>query len=215
MIALEKVSKWRGSGSDATQVLNEISVRFEPGVNVGILAKPGAGKTTLLSLLAKATTPDAGRIMHYMSVSWPISTKIGLINSHTPRDNIRFACRLYDVKAPEIIRWVDRFVGLGSYLDEDINSLPAGLKQKFTFALSVGLHFDYYLWDDVVLMGDDAFRAMSTDILRERQKSSTFIIATSSPKLLRDFCDIYYILNAGQLIRYGELDEALGAYNRL
>jgi simple sugar transport system ATP-binding protein len=57
-LALENISKSFG----AVQVLQDISLRLEPGQVTAIVGDNGAGKSTLLKLMAGIHAPDGGRI---------------------------------------------------------------------------------------------------------------------------------------------------------
>jgi putative ABC transport system ATP-binding protein len=61
MLIVEKVSKTFG-GVASRRVLNEVSLRLEPGEYIAVMGESGSGKSTLLNLIAGLDTPDSGRV---------------------------------------------------------------------------------------------------------------------------------------------------------
>ncbi len=73
MIELHNVSKSYRAGQGWNRVLDDITVTFPKGKNVGILGLNGAGKSTLLRLIGGVEPPDRGTIRREGRVSWPIA----------------------------------------------------------------------------------------------------------------------------------------------
>src|SRR5262245_19315413 len=61
-IALEKVSKRHGSGSQAITAVSEVSLRVPYGQFLAITGPSGSGKSTLLNLIAGLEGPSSGRV---------------------------------------------------------------------------------------------------------------------------------------------------------
>ena len=69
MISLDRVSKtYRVRGGGRKAVLDNVSLTFEVGHNVGILGVNGAGKSTLIRLLAGSELPDRGVVRRHARV---------------------------------------------------------------------------------------------------------------------------------------------------
>jgi ABC-type lipoprotein export system ATPase subunit len=62
MLELKNVSKRYGSGGDAVEVLEQISLRVEPGQTVSVVGPSGSGKSTLLNLIGGLDRPTDGTI---------------------------------------------------------------------------------------------------------------------------------------------------------
>ena len=72
MIMLERVSKTYKTTSGRKVVLDDATLTFASGQNIGILGANGAGKSTLIRLLAGSEMPDRGTIRRYGRVSFPL-----------------------------------------------------------------------------------------------------------------------------------------------
>jgi len=72
MIMLDRVSKTYKTTSGRKVVLDDATLTFASGHNIGILGANGAGKSTLIRLLAGSGMPDRGTIRRYARVSFPL-----------------------------------------------------------------------------------------------------------------------------------------------
>src|SRR5262252_10027174 len=96
MINLERVSKaYRVRGGRRKAVLNDVSLTFEAGHNIGILGLNGAGKSTLIRLLAGSEMPDRGTIRRSARVSFPLGFGGTFHGALSGRENTRFLARIY------------------------------------------------------------------------------------------------------------------------
>lgn len=210
MILLDNVYKsYRGDGRQRTEILKGFSGVFRPGVNVGILGRNGAGKSTLMRLLSGAEPPDRGEIYRKGRVSWPLGFGGGFHGSLTGRANLRLITDIYGVDYREVVDFVENFSGLGRFMDEQVRTYSSGMRARLAFGASMAVRFDYYLIDEVIAVGDSAFKEQCQRVLEQRRKEATVILVSHSSRLLRDFCDIGGVLSDGTLTFYETLSEAI------
>ena len=62
-LELKNVAKGFGSGSERSEILNDINLDIKEGEFVAIVGYSGSGKTTLISLIAGLLGPDTGTVM--------------------------------------------------------------------------------------------------------------------------------------------------------
>jgi capsular polysaccharide transport system ATP-binding protein len=215
MIRLDGVTVRYRRSSGAHPVLENVSAAFEPRRNTGILGQRGTGKSTLIKLLGRLTRPDGGRVMHDGSVSWPLTSQRTFLMTVSIRKNIRFIAKLYRSHAPELIRLVDRMAGLGTMLDTPIRDLPREVRARATYSLCLALGFDYYIADEALFIGDPEFREGCRFYLQRMRHRRALIIATGHPNIIREHCDVVYILHAATLRRFDDTREAIRAFRAL
>lgn len=196
-------------------VLDDVSIEFTKGNNIGILGLNGAGKSTLISIICGNERPDSGTVIRKARVSWPIGLGIGFHGSLTGRENLRFTARVYGKSLAEVIDYVEDFAELGPYMDMPIKTYSSGMRAKLAFGLSMAIGFDFYLVDEAHAVGDATFRQKSLAAFNERKKTSTLIIVSHSPSVIRENCDKAAILYEGHLYEYEDLDSAFKVYDEI
>lgn len=215
MIELKNVCKSYRTPYGKKVVLDDVSIRFNQGTNIGILGLNGAGKSTLIRMICGNELPDSGEVIRKSRVSWPIGLGIGFHGSLTGRENLRFTARVYGKDIHEIVNFVEDFAELGHYMDMPIKTYSSGMRAKLAFGLSMAIGFDFYLVDEAHAVGDATFRQKSLDAFNERKKTSTLIIVSHSPSVIRENCDKAAILFDGHLYQYEDLDSAFKVYDEI
>ena len=213
MILLEGVSKQYETRQGKRTILNNISLKIERGQKVGILGRNGAGKSTLIRLLSGAELPTSGHIQRDMSVSWPLAFAGAFQGSLTGLDNLRFICRVYNVPIDPILPFVKEFSELGLYLYEPTKSYSSGMNARLAFAISMAIEFDCYLIDEVMAVGDNRFQERCAYELFERRAERAKIIVSHHPETIKAHCEKIFVLNAGNITQFDDVDSAYEYYN--
>ncbi|WP_165837702.1 ATP-binding cassette domain-containing protein [Zavarzinia aquatilis] len=210
MVALDHVTVQYYQRSRVVTALSDVSFIVHPGQSVGILGTKGSGKTTLIRLLAKLEQPMTGRVVHHnMTASWPLWARTGLIRGMTVRDNIRFTAQLYGRAAPDLIRSVDDFAGLGASMDRLLGDLPASTMAKVMFSAAVGLDFDFYPIDGLNATSDLEFRRKADETLQMLRRRAAIVLATGRAAAIKQYCDVAYVLHRGVLTHHDTIDKAI------
>lgn len=215
MIELQHICKAYPIKEGKHVVLNDINLRIEEGRNLAILGLNGAGKSTLIRIIGGAEHPDSGRVVRTSRVSWPIGFSGGFHGSLSGRENLRFVSRIYGADIKKVTEYVENFAELGPYLDMPIKTYSSGMKSKLAFGLSMAISFDFYLIDEAFSVGDAAFRAKATKALKERTAQSTLIFVSHSTAAVRQACVCGAVLNAGTLVYYPVLEDAIKHYSEI
>lgn len=217
-IELKNVTKFYDTDEGRKYILKDASMVFPTGVNIGILGKNGVGKSSLLKLIGGATYQDSGRIHSDENVSWPVGFKGCLQGGLTARQNVAFVCMLMQqskFNTRRIIDFVQDFSDLGDSFDLPIRTYSTGMKAKLGFAVSLSFDFDTYLIDEMLSVGDIAFKKKSKAALKEKIKTSRVILVSHSAKKIRDFCQKAIIMDDGRLTMIDDVKTAIEVYKKL
>ena len=215
MITLDGVSKVYRTRSGRRTVLDNVSVTFDSGQNVGVLGVNGAGKSTLIRLIAGSEIPDFGVVRRYARVSFPLGFGGTFHGALSGRENVAFVARIYGAGTRGVLHYVEEFSELGEYLHMPVNTYSAGMRARLAFATCLALDFDLYLIDEVTEVGDQRFRQKCAEAFRERMQRSDIILVTHNIHTLRQYCDRGAILANGELTLFDDIDTALGQYHRM
>ena len=115
MISFDRVSKSYVTPTGRRVVLDDVSIVFAPGRNLGILGVNGTGKSTLLRLIAGSEMPDKGRIIRYGRVSFPLGFSGTFHGALSGRENVAFIARVYGASVKRTLVYVRDFAELGPY----------------------------------------------------------------------------------------------------
>ena len=215
MITLDRVSKVYRTRSGRRTGLDNVSVTFDSGQNVGVLGVNGAGKSTLIRLIAGSEIPDFGVVRRYARVSFPLGFGGTFHGALSGRENVAFVARIYGAGTRGVLHYVEEFSELGEYLHMPVNTYSAGMRARLAFATCLALDFDLYLIDEVTEVGDQRFRQKCAEAFRERIQRSDIILVTHNIHTLRQYCDRGAILANGELTLFDDIDAALGQYHRM
>jgi capsular polysaccharide transport system ATP-binding protein len=215
MIKLTEITKQYDSNAGLRTILRGINLVVNPGERVGILGRNGAGKSTLIRIISGAEPPTSGTIERTMSVSWPLAFTGGFHGRLTGLDNLRFICRIYGVDFHDRVAFVEDFTQLGSYLREPVMTYSSGMRARLAFAISMTIDFDCYLVDEVMAVGDEAFRERCQVELFEKRKDKTMIMVSHSRGYLEKTCNRFLLFRDGKIEEHATCDDAYFAYKRM
>ncbi|GAA1155506.1 ATP-binding cassette subfamily B protein [Kitasatospora gansuensis] len=217
-------------------LIDDLSLKVEPGHTVAIVGPTGAGKTTLVNLLMRFYETTGGRItldgVDIAAMSREeLRAGIGMVLQDTwlfggtIADNIAYgaegASRKAVVEAAKAAH-VDRFVrtlpdGYDTVIDDEGAGVSAGEKQLITIARA-------FLAQPSILVLDEATSSVDTrtEVLIQRAMArlrtgrTSFVIAHRL-STIRD-ADVILVMEDGSIVEQGSHDEliaAKGAYARL
>lgn len=215
MISLVNVTKRYKGKRGYNYVIDDISLDFPRGVNVGIVGGNGAGKSTFLRLLGGAEEPTRGKVYRHGTVSWPLGFGGVFQGSLSGINNVRFIARIYNKDLRKVIKFVREFTELGERLEMPVSTFSSGMRAKFNFAISMAIDFDFYLIDELTAVGDSSFRNKCKMEFDKRRERSTIIIVSHQTGTIRQYCDIVMILKDGKLTPYADIEEGIKTYEGL
>ena len=212
MIRLERVSKSFRRDGVTKHILHDVSFDLPPGRNIAILGRNGAGKSTLMRLIAGTLRPDRGRILRRRRVSWAMGFSGSFHPALTGAQNTRFVARVYGRDTAALDAIVQDFAELGASYRLPVGPYSTGMRARLAFALSMGVDFEVYLVDEVIGVGDTAFRRKCATAFRQRMDRARVLMISHSATTLRQFCDAGLVMEAGRLTFFDTVEAAIEAH---
>ncbi|MEM1402831.1 MAG: ABC transporter ATP-binding protein [Pseudomonadota bacterium] len=196
------------------RVLKEVSLKLYRGESLGIIGRNGAGKTTLLRLMAGILAPSSGEIRRQPGASISLlSLGLGFQPQLTGRDNARLSAMLQGASPAEAdacLAPIREFSELASSFDEPVVTYSAGMRARLGFATALQTKVDVMLIDEVLSVGDKAFREKAAAAMRERIVSDqTVVLVSHSEQQISRMCDVAAWIEGGELRGYGVAEEVL------
>ncbi len=198
--------------------LENISFSVQPGESVALIGRNGAGKSTLLSLLAGVLKPSEGKVITRGQVAAMLELGAGFHPELTGRENIRLNATLLGLRQREInsaIPAIMEYAGLGDFIDEPVRIYSSGMLARLGFSVMTQVSPDILLIDEVLAVGDQAFREKCLHTLRCFQRQGvTLLMVSHNPKDISDFCDRVLWFENQRLFDSGTPLEILPRYKK-
>ncbi|MHC5797018.1 ABC transporter ATP-binding protein [Lacisediminihabitans sp. FW035] len=197
--------------------LRNVTFSVAPGEAIGVVGRNGQGKSTLLKLVAEVVFADEGSVRVGAGVAPLIEITGGFVDDLTVRDNVYLTAGLHGMKRFEIDERFDEIIAfseIGDFLDTPYKHLSSGMKVRIAFAVISRLEEPIILVDEVLAVGDKAFREKCYRRIEELLAGGrTLFFVSHSEKDLRRFCTRGLYLDKGSLVLDASISEVLDRYN--
>ncbi len=201
---------------DEFWALRDVSFAVRPGEAIGVVGRNGQGKSTLLKLVAEVVLPDEGTVAVRAGVAPLIEITGGFVDDLSVRDNVYLTAGLHGMPRREIderFEEIIEFAEIGAFLDTPYKHLSSGMKVRLAFSVISRLEEPVLLVDEVLAVGDRAFREKCYARIQELLDGGrTLFFVSHSERDLRRFCTRGLYLNKGRLALDGPIDDVLARY---
>jgi ABC-2 type transport system ATP-binding protein len=197
--------------------LRGVSFTVQPGESIGVVGRNGQGKSTLLRLVAGVLLSDEGTVTVNGGVAPLIEITGGFVGDLTVRENVRLTAGLHGMSREEVSRRYDdiiAFAELAGFEDAPYKHLSNGMKVRLAFSVVSQLDEPILLVDEVLAVGDKAFRDKCYKRIDELlAEGRTLFFVSHNERDLRRFCTRGLYLDKGALVLDAPIAEVLDRYN--
>ena len=178
-----------------------ISFELRPGECLGLVGSNGAGKSTLLKQIAGLIKPDAGEIEINGRVGALIELGAGFNPLLSGYENIFVNGAVLGMGKREVAAKLDQilaFAELGPFIESPVQSYSSGMKVRLGFAVAAHLQPDLLLIDEVLAVGDVAFRMRCHRRIHQILKNTAVVFVSHNEVDVRRVSTKAIHLHAGQ-----------------
>jgi ABC-2 type transport system ATP-binding protein len=202
--------------------VNNVSFDVCGGEIFGFLGPNGAGKTTTIKMIVGLLQPSAGnvRVAGYDVQAQPIQAKAAsgyvpdtpnLYPKLSGRELLRFVGDLYEVDPQQNERRMEellRLFDLEKAGDDPIDSYSHGMQQKTALAAALVHDPKVLVLDEPTVGLDPRSARLIKDMLRQMaNRGAAVFLSTHILEIAERMCDRIGIINKGELIAVGSMDE--------
>ena len=202
--------------------VNNVSFEVHAGEMFGFLGPNGAGKTTTIKMIVGLLKPTSGtvRVAGYDIQTQPLLAKASsgyvpdtpnLYAKLTGRELLRFVGDLYDVDRHQIAHRIDellRMFDLATAANETVDSYSHGMQQKASLAAALMHDPKVLILDEPTVGLDPKSARLIKDILRQlADRGAAVMLSTHILEIAERMCDRIGIINKGELVAVGTMDE--------
>jgi lipopolysaccharide transport system ATP-binding protein len=201
---------------DEFWAVDRVSFELRRGETLGLIGHNGAGKTTLLRMISGLIKPDAGRIELNGRLQALIALGAGFNPLLTGRENVYVNASILGVRKREIDRLFDRivdFAGVEDAIDMPVQSYSSGMVVRLGFAIAAHLEPDILLVDEVLSVGDLAFRTKCQVRIQEmKEKGVAIVLVSHNLHTISHVCTRALTLDKGRILFDGDTETAIDVY---
>ena len=185
----------------------DISFTLEKGDMLGIIGTNGAGKSTLLKAISGIMEPTRGSVKRRGTIAALLELTSGFDRELTVKENVylRGAMLGYTRKfMDDTYEQIVEFAELKEFENKAFKALSTGMKSRLAFSIASLVRPDILILDEVLSVGDGAFRAKSQKKMREIiAGGATTILVSHSLTQVREMCNKILWLDQGRQIEFG------------
>ena len=195
----------------------DVTFSLEKGDMMGIIGSNGAGKSTLLKAVSGIMVPTKGEMEINGSIAALLELGSGFDGDLTVRENtyLRGAMLGYNRKfMDDMYEKIIDFAELKDFQDRPFKQLSSGMKSRLAFSIACLVNPDILILDEVLSVGDGAFRKKSGDKMKQILSGGvTGILVSHSVDQVREMCNKILWLDHGKQIYFGsETETVCNAY---
>ncbi len=186
----------------------DVTFSLEKGDMLGIIGTNGAGKSTLLKVISGIMEPTKGWVKREGNIAALLELASGFDGDLTVRENtylrgamLGYTRRFMDETYGQIID----FAELKEFEGRPFKQLSSGMKSRLAFSIASLVQPDILILDEVLSVGDGAFRKKSEAKMREIiTGGATTILVSHSIQQVREMCNKILWLHKGRQIEFGD-----------
>ena len=196
-----------------------ITFSIDRGDMLGIIGTNGAGKSTLLKAISGILEPTDGRVVCNGKISALLELGSGFDGDLTVKENtfLRGAMLGYSKQfMKDTYESIIRFAELEEFADMPFKQLSSGMKSRLAFSVASLVNPDILILDEVLSVGDGAFRRKSEEKMRSIiNGGATTILVSHSIAQVRSMCNKVLWLDHGRQITFGsDVKKICDAYEK-
>ena len=178
------------------------------GDMLGIIGTNGAGKSTLLKAISGIMVPTEGSVVCRGKIAALLELGSGFDGDLTVKENayLRGAMLGYTKKfMDETYSDIIEFAELTEFEDRPFKQLSSGMKSRLAFSIASLVKPDILILDEVLSVGDGAFKAKSESKMKAIiSGGATTILVSHSISQIRSMCSKILWLDRGKQITFGD-----------
>ena len=198
--------------------VDNVSFSLDEGDFLGIIGTNGAGKSTLLKVISGIMKPANGSVTVNGKIAALLELGSGFDPDLTIKENVflRGAMLGYTKEfVTEKYKDILEYAELTEFENRAFKQLSSGMKSRLAFSISCLMEPEILILDEVLSVGDAAFRAKSEATMMNIIKNGccTLFVSHSLPQVRR-LCNKVLWLNKGKQIAFGDVDAVCDKYDR-
>ncbi|AWE06900.1 ABC transporter ATP-binding protein [Lysinibacillus sp. 2017] len=217
MIAIENITVQFGE----RKVLDDISINFEQGEMIGLVAPNGTGKSTLMNVLMNYLKPTSGHVSFHNGLIYSSKTnevkihqfvsmmpdQSDLYNHLSGREHMKMYAMMWNSDMKLIDETIES-LNMGHYVNKKTGTYSLGMRQRLCFAMQIVANTDIMMMDEVMNgLDPNNVEVISKILLKKKAEGKMIIIASHLLDNLEKYADRIFLFNDGKLVNANQIVE--------
>lgn len=196
--------------------LKNINFEVKKGEHLAILGLNGAGKSTLLKTIVGVYKPVEGKIEKRGVIAPLLELGAGFDPNYTGEENIYLYGAILGYDRDYISKKFDEIVEfseLGHFIKIPLKNYSSGMRARLGFSIATAVEPDVLILDEVLSVGDAGFKKKSLAKIESLfEKGVTVLFVSHSIDQVKAICDTAILLEHGEIIAQGPVDDVVPVY---
>jgi ABC-type polysaccharide/polyol phosphate transport system ATPase subunit len=189
---------------DEFWAVKDVSFTLRRGDSLGLIGHNGAGKSTLLKMLTGQRILTTGKVIVRGRVVALTELGLGFDPVLTGRENAYVNASVLGVPRSQLEPTIDaiiEFAGLREFIDSSVQTYSSGMKARLGFSVAVHLDPDILIVDEVLAVGDLAFRRKCVKHIQGfLDRGGSMLLVAHEPFLIQTICNRCLVIEKGRVI---------------
>ena len=196
--------------------LQDVDLHVKKGESWGLIGVNGSGKSTLLKAITGILKPYKGTVKVRGEIAPMIELGAGFDPEMTARENIFLNGAVLGHSREYMEEHFDEivdFAEIGKFLDSPVKNFSSGMKARLGFAVATMVDPEILIVDEVLSVGDQAFKRRCKDRMQEMLTGGTTLLYVShNIESVKRLCDHALWLDHGEVLMSGETETVCESY---
>jgi len=216
---IKSLGSFKDNTNNIHLALNNVSFEVKTGDVIGVIGRNGAGKSTLLKILSRITDPSDGEVVMHGRLAALLEVGTGFHPELTGRENVFLNATILGMSKKEVESKFDEildFSGLDKFIDTPVKYYSSGMKVRLGFSVAAHLEPEILVIDEVLAVGDFEFQSKCLGKMNDVAKSGrTILFVSHNMAAVKSLCNKGLVLEKGESVFFGEINEAIEKYINL
>lgn len=203
---------------DEFWALQNASFDLARGEAIGLIGSNGSGKSTMLRILNGIFPPDQGEVAFRGRMGALIAVGAGFHPHLSGRENVYLNGAILGMsrdRMDDVFDEIVSFAEIGPFIDAPVSTYSSGMYVRLGFAVAAFIEPEIMLIDEVLAVGDIAFRAKCAGkIMDMRTRGMSVIFVAHDMNAVQSLCDRVVWLEGGEVRAMGKAPEVIDQYLR-
>jgi ABC-type polysaccharide/polyol phosphate transport system ATPase subunit len=202
---------------DEFWALKDVSFNIAKGESFALIGANGSGKSTMLKIISGILTPTKGNVVVNGSIAPLIELGAGFDMELTGRENIFLNGAILGFSKKEMQKKYEEIVDfseLESFIEVPVKNYSSGMVARLGFSCATTVRPDILIVDEILSVGDQRFQEKCNKRMEKMMGAGTTVILVShSSEDVKRICKKAAWINQGQMMFFGNVNEAMKRYD--